>query len=199
MQPMSAPYPASFTFDPPENVANWRPLLNWLLAIPHLVVLYVLNFVSEVVGLLSWFIILFTGKLPDGLANVQVMYLRYAARTYTYAAFLREEYPPFTFDSSPTDPGDDPRIRVDVVPQLEDRNRLTTFFRIILIIPQVFVLAILGIGAEFALLIAFFAVLFTGRWPAGLRDYVLRVMRWGIRVQTYYLLLTDEYPPFELS
>ena len=62
MQEMSAPYPATFTFDPPEKVANWRPLVNWLLAIPHLVVLYVLNLVSEVIAVVSWFIILFTGS-----------------------------------------------------------------------------------------------------------------------------------------
>ena len=127
------------------------------------------------------------------------MFLRYALRTYTYVAFLREEYPPFTFDSSSADPGDDPRVRVDVVPQLENRNRVTTFFRIILVIPQLIVLAVLGFATEIVLLIAFFAVLFTGRWPVGLRDFVIKVMRWGIRVQSYCLLLTDEYPPFALD
>jgi hypothetical protein len=199
MQAMNAPYPATFTFDPPEKVANWRPLGNWFLAIPHLMVLYILNFVSEVVAFVSWLVILFTGKLPDGLANIQVMYLRYIVRTYTYTGFMREEYPPFSFDSSATDPGDDPRVRVDVVPQLENRNRLTVFFRIILVIPQLIVLAVLAIGAWVALVIAFFAVLFTGKWPTGLRDFVLGVMRWGIRVQVYFLLLTDQYPPFVLD
>ena len=42
-------------------------------------------------------------------------------------------------------------------------------------------------------------MLFTGRWPAGLREFVLNVYRWYLRVQTYFLLLTDEYPPFQLS
>jgi hypothetical protein len=193
MQEMSAPYPASFTFDPPEKVANWRPLVQWLLAIPHLIVLYIFNFVSEIITFVSWIVILFTGRLPDGLANIQVLYMRYVARTYTYVGFLREEYPPFSFDSSATDPGDDPRVRVNVVPELENRNRLTVFFRIILVIPQVIVVAVV------ALVIAFFAVLFTGKWPTGLRDFVLGVMRWGIRVQAYFLLLTDQYPPFALD
>jgi hypothetical protein len=199
MQAMNAPYPASFTFDPPEKVANWRPLVHWLLAIPHLLVLYVLNLVSEVIAFVSWIVILFTGNLPDGLANIQVMYIRYAARTYTYILFMREEYPPFTFDSSATDPGDDPRVRVDIVPQLENRNRLTVFFRIILVIPQAIALAVLAIAAEIAVVIAWFAVLFTGKWPTGLRAFVLSVMRWSIRLQAYFLLLTDEYPPFALN
>src|SRR2546421_5062748 len=116
MQPTSAsgvPYPASFTFDPPEKIANWRPLVHWLLAIPHFIILYVLNIVAEVVALISWFVILFTGAMPESMANIQAMYIRYAMRTYIYAGFLMEEYPPFTFATTPTDPGDYPRLRVD--------------------------------------------------------------------------------------
>ena len=98
MQPMPAGptgYPASFTFDPPERVANWRPLVHWLLVIPHAIVLYVIQIVAEVVAFVSWFAILFTGRLPEGLASFQVMYMRYDARVATYAVWLREEYPPF--------------------------------------------------------------------------------------------------------
>ena len=75
-------------------------------------------------------------------------------------------------------------------------NRLTVAFRIILVIPQVIVLLFLGIAASFVVLIALFAVLFTGRWPEGMRSFVLNVLRWYLRVSTYFLLLTDEYPPF---
>ncbi len=199
MQNPSAAYPATFTFDPPEKVANWRVIGNWFLAIPHFIVLYVLGIVSEVVGFVSWLLILFTGSLPEGLATLQTMYIRYAVRTYTYVAFMREEYPPFAFDTTAADPGNDPRVRVDFSPQLADRNRLTCFFRIILAIPLVIVLAVLGIGAFVCMVIAFFAVLFTGTWPQGLRDFVLKVMRFGLRTQTYYLLLTDEYPPFTVD
>jgi hypothetical protein len=192
-------YPATLTFDPPDKIANWRPLVQWLLVIPHLVVLYVLQLVAEVVGIISWFVILFTGALPEGLANVQAMYMRYALRTYTYAGFLREEYPPFTFATTPSDPGDDPRVRIDFQPQLTDRNRLTVGFRIILAIPSAIALVVLSIASAVVHLIAFFAVLFTGRYPAGMRDFVMNVWRWWLRLQTYILLLTDDYPPFELG
>jgi hypothetical protein len=195
----SPSFPATFSFDPPDRVANWRPLLNWLLAIPHLVILNVLHTVSEVVGVISWFAIVFTGKLPGGLADFQAMYLRYGLRTYTFAGFMREEYPPFAFDTTATDPGDDPRVRVDIVPELGDRNRLTAFFRIILVIPHLVVLAILVIASFVLTVVAFFAVLFTGRWPVGMRDFVLNVWRWGLRVQVYFLLLTDTYPPFAFA
>jgi hypothetical protein len=147
----------------------------------------------------SWLVILFTGALPEGLANLQVMYMRYSSRTTTYAAFLREEYPPFTFDITATDPGDDPRVRVEVVPQLDNRNRLTCALRIIWVIPQIIVVALLFVAAFFGVVIAFFAVLFTGKWPEGIRDFVIKVFRWSLRVQAYFLLLTDEYPPFTLD
>jgi hypothetical protein len=199
MQPISREYPATFTFDPPEKVANWRPLVNWLLAIPHFVILYGLQILSEVVSVISWFAIVFTGTLPEGFANIQALYMRYELRTYTFALFMREEYPPFDFTMSPNDSGADPRVRVDFRPQLTDRNRLTVAFRIILVIPHVVVLAALAIAAAVAAVIAFFAVLFTGRWPEGIRAFILDVWRWYLRVGTYFFLLTDEYPPFALS
>ena len=199
MQPASSSYPATLAFDPPEQVANWRSVVNWLLAIPHFVILYGLRAFSQVVGIISWFVILFTGSLPEGLANVQTMYMRYEARTYTFALFMREEYPPFAFAMSPTDGGEVPRLRADFTPELSDRNRLTVAFRIILVIPHILALAVLGIGAAVATLVALFAVLFTGRWPEGLRTFVLNVYRWYLRVQTYFLLLTDQYPPFALT
>jgi hypothetical protein len=199
MEPSSDAYPATFEFDAPEKVPNWRPLVNWLLAIPHYIVLYALRILAEVIALISWFAILFTGNLPEVFANLQSMYMRYELRTYSFALFMREDYPPFGFGMTPTDDGADPRVKIDFRPELTERNRLTVGFRIILVIPHVIVLAVLGIAAGIVALIAFFAVLFTGRWPEGMRDFVLNVYRWYLRVQTYFLLLTDEYPPFQLS
>jgi hypothetical protein len=199
MQELNSSYPAEFSFNAPEKVANWRPIVNWLLAIPHLIILYGLRILAEVVGIISWFVILFTGELPEGLANVQMMYMRYELRVYTFYLFMCEEYPPFAFGMTAADTGEDPRVRVDFQPQLADRNRLTVAFRIILVIPHLIALFVLDIVATVLTIIAFFAVLFTGRWPEGMRAFVLNVMRWYLRVQTYYLLLTDEYPPFELE
>ena len=192
-------YPATFSFDAPERIANWRPLVHWLLAIPHLVIVYALETVADILAVISWFAILFTGRLPVGLANFQAMFLRYTLRTATYFGFLREEYPPFSFTPTPSDPDDDPRVGVELVPELEGRNRLTVAFRLILAIPHIIVLALLGIAVFIVGVIAFFAVLFTGRWPDGLRGFVLGVGRWWLRFQAYLLLLTDKYPPFTLD
>ena len=70
----------------------------------------------------------------------------------------------------------------------------------LLAIPHYVVLFFLSIGAFFAVVIAWFAILFTGRYPRGLFDYVVGVGRWGLRVEAYaFLLVTDRYPPFSLS
>jgi Domain of unknown function (DUF4389) len=199
VQATNGPYPATFSFDPPDRIARWRPLVHWLLVIPHLLVVDVLATAARLLAVISWFAILFTGRLPAGLADFQAMFLRYYLRTLTYAGFLRAEYPPFGFTTTPADPGDDTRVRVDVVPQLENRNRLTTAFRIILVIPHLIVLAALAIAVFVVGIIAFFAVIFTARWPEGLRNFVLGVARWWLRVDAYLLLLADEYPPFSLS
>jgi hypothetical protein len=199
MPPTNSSYPATLIFDPPEKVANWRPLVNWLLAIPHFVILYGLRILSQVVGIISWFAILFTGELPESFANIQAMYLRYEIRVYTFWIFMREDYPPFAFSLTPSDSGEDPRLRVDFQPRLTDRNRLTVAFRIILVIPQLIALIVLEFVAVVVTVVAFFAVLFTGRWPEGMRTIVLNIARWYLRVEAYYLLLLDEYPPFALE
>jgi hypothetical protein len=199
MEPVGARYPAAFTLDSPERVARWRPLVNWILAIPQLFIVGAMRYVAQAISVVGWFIILFTGALPAGLANFQVMYLRYSVRVSVFAGFLTEEYPPFDFTMTPADPGTDPRVRVDIVPQLAQRNRLTVFFRLILAIPQFIVIAVLGIAVWAVYVIAFFAVLFTGRWPQGLRNFAVGFMRWVLRVEAYLLLLTDDYPPFALD
>jgi hypothetical protein len=194
-----ATYPAQLTITTPEKVANWRPLVHWLLAIPHFVVIYVLNLVAELMAVISWIVIVFTGKDNEGLQGLRIMHMRYMARTYAYMGFLLEDYPPFAFHSMGADPGDYPGVRLDVTPQLEDRNRVTVFFRFLMVIPHLVVLMLLGIAAFVCFVIAFFAVLFTGRWPDGLRVFVVNVLRWSMRVQAYFMLLTDEYPPFTLD
>jgi hypothetical protein len=201
--PSSAPpasgYPVTLTFDNPEKIARWRPLVHWLLAIPHFIVLYVISIVAGVLAFIGWFAAVFTGKIPEGIQKPIAMYLRYNARVSTYALFQREEYPPFAFDATFADPGDDPRQRLDVVPAIEGRNRLTVFFRLFMLIPQIFVLIFVTFAALFLMIIGWFAVIFLGRWPEGMNNFLIGFLRWNTRVNAYYYLLTDEYPPFSTT
>lgn len=81
----------------------------------------------------------------------------------------------------------------------QTRNRLTVFFRMILVIPHILTLLVYGIGLFFAVVIAWFALLFTGRWPAGLYAFVGNANRYSARLNAYMYLLVDVYPPFDLA
>jgi hypothetical protein len=78
----------------------------------------------------------------------------------------------------------------------EKLSRLTTFFRIIMLIPQMIVLYFLQIAAGVILFISWWAILFTGKFPRSLFDFVTYYLRWSTRVNGYTYLLTDKYPPF---
>ncbi|MBV8692142.1 MAG: DUF4389 domain-containing protein [Actinobacteria bacterium] len=181
----------------PAEVANWRPLVQWLLAIPHYVVLYALSVVLSLFAFISFFAILFTGMIPPTIYSFEVMVLRYQWRVYSYAGFLRESYPPFEFTSSDVDPGNDPASLS--LPRPEKWNRGLIFVKWLLVIPNAIVLTFVAIGAFVAWLIAAFAVLFTGRWPQVLRDLVVGTVRWQMRLNAYVYLLTDQYPPYSLT
>ena len=191
-------YPARLTVSDDNRIANWRALVHIFMVIPQYIVMYVLGIVSQIVGLISWFAILFTGRLPDGLHNFQAMYLRYSNRVVGFAVLLTEEYPPFEFETTPLDQSGYP-IRSDFDQQLDGRNRVTVFFRIFMVIPHYIALAFVGIAAIVVYVIAWFAVLFTGQMPTGMRDFLIGTGRWFTRVQAYFWLLTDEYPPFSLD
>ncbi len=191
-------YPVNLELDAPLEVANWRPLVHWLLAIPHVLISYVLGNVGSVVALISWFAIVFTGRLPEGLANFQCLVIRYPARAYSYALWQREPYPAFDFSMTGPDPGGDP-LRVDIQPQLENRNRLTVGLRFLWLIPIMLFAFVVYLAAAVVVFLAFFAVLFTGRWPEGMRRFVVGTGRLSVRVSAYCYLLVDEYPPFTVS
>ncbi|WP_420446330.1 DUF4389 domain-containing protein [Candidatus Poriferisodalis sp.] len=191
-------YPASVSVETPDRIANWRPLVHWLLLIPHLIIFEVLQNIAWLLNVVGWVAIVFTGKLPKGLADFQSMYLRYSIRLYAYFDFLHEQYPPFAFDMSAAEPGGTP-VSADLEPQLTDRNRLTVAFRLILAIPAGIFVAVTGLITAVLVVLGFFAVLFTGRWPAGMRDWVVSWYGVSLRFNTYLHLLTDKYPPFNLN
>jgi Domain of unknown function (DUF4389) len=87
-------------------------------------------------------------------------------------------------------------VSFDADAQLEDRNRLTTFFRYFVAIPWAIVASIYGIGAFFAAIVAWFAIVFTGRYPDGLYNFNAGFLRMASRFNGFYNLITDDYPPF---
>jgi len=81
----------------------------------------------------------------------------------------------------------------------EKMSRLTTFFRCILVIPHMIILYFVAIAASIVAFIAWWAILFTGKYPKGMFDFFVGYMRWPTRVNGYSYLLTDKYPPFSMD
>jgi hypothetical protein len=197
-------YPLTFDVTQPEGPRNrLTSAFRIILAIPHLLIVGgpgvgwgansntgVFGGVAAVVSVIAWFAILFTGRFPRGLWDLSHMYMRWRARAIAYMALLRDEYPPFGDDAYPVE------FQLDYP---DVRNRWTVAFRLILAIPQLIVFFFVGLAGLIAAVIGWFAILFTGRYPEGLWEFGVGVLRWSLRLQAYLLLLRDEYPPFSLN
>lgn len=189
--------PVRLDLEAPLEVRNWRPLVNWFLAIPQFFVAGALRAVRQVLLFIAFFTVLFTKRIPRGIYDMVVMTLRYRWRVVSYALWMREPYPPFEFAPATDDPSQDPAtVSIDYP---EELNRWLPLVKWLLAIPHYIVLVFLFLGALFVGVAAFFAVLFTGRYPQGMRSYLIGVSRWSLRVLAYAAFLRDEYPPFSLA
>jgi len=195
---LTVPYPAQLGFRGTQRIARWRPLVQWLLVIPHLLVVWALTMVRDVLTFIAFFTVLFTRRIPRELFDAIAMTFRYEWRAMSYALFLREDYPPFDFRTGSDDDGVDPHTVVTFT-YPEQMSRWQPLVKWLLAVPHYFVLFALGIAAMVVVIAGFFAVLFTGEYPQGLRDFLVGVYRYNLRVQAYVGLLTDQYPPFSMQ
>lgn len=187
-------YPADLHTDPPQTQSRLSVFFRLILAIPHTIILGALAYVVSVTAFIAWIAILVTGKCPEGLWKFHAGYLRWTARANGYMYLLTDRYPPFSLDDDVNYP-----VRFTAEPQLDGRNRLTVFFRPLLMIPHAIALAVLGIVASILLLVGWIIALFTGRVPDGIHTFLAGVMRWSMRLSAYIFLLRDEYPPFSMN
>ena len=100
---LSAPYPLQLDFHADPHITRWRPLVQWLLAVPQLMIAYVLRAFRQVLTLISFFTVLFTEQVPRPLFDAIVMTYRFEWRAMSYALFMHEDYPPFDFALSSED------------------------------------------------------------------------------------------------
>src|SRR4051812_19888899 len=173
-------YPTNVEADYPQGgIANWRPLVHWLFAIPQFIALFFVVIAAYFAFIGVWFSILFTRRYPPGLFNFISGAMRWGNRVNLYTYWGTEEYPPFSVDEAPYP------IRTTFTYPEAGISRWRVFFQGLLAIPHLIVLYFLGIGAYVAAVIAFFAVLFTGQYPPAVFNFLIGVFRWQTRVFGY--------------
>jgi hypothetical protein len=209
------PYPVSVTVVPQTAGRNrLTTAFRLILALPHIILVGgiagglwsasshsivsiggstgVLGAVVTLLAIVSWFTIVLSGEHVRGIREITMLVLRWRARVMAYTMLLVDDYPPF---------GDGPfPVTLAIVdPPPDRRNRLTVGLRLLIVIPQLIVLFFVQCFWWIVTIIAWFAILITGRYPQTLMPPAMGALRWSMRVEAYLLLLVDEYPPFEIG
>jgi len=213
---MTQPYPLRLEGELDPHVSRWLWLLKWLMVIPHVIVLAFLWIAVVVLWVVALFAILITGRYPRPIFDFIVGVLRWSWRVafYSYNALGTDRYPPFTLDEVPDYPA-----RLDVeYPQALSRGLVLVKWWL-LALPHYLIVAVFAGGAwagfnaanddwawtsgggliGLLVFIAAVVLLFTGRYPNTVFDFVMGMNRWVFRVGAYALLMTDKYPPFRLD
>jgi hypothetical protein len=194
---MSVTYPVQLDLSADARIARWRPLVQWLLAIPHLAIASVLRTLRNLLTVISFVTVLFTKRIPRPLFDAIAMTYRYEWRSLSYALFLHASYPPFDFQPGADDDGETSYTAMSFTYPGE-MSRWKPLYKWLLAVPHYVVMVALWVAALFALVFGVLAVVVTGAYPTRARNFLVGVYRYGLRVQAYVGLLTDTYPPFAI-
>lgn len=216
MHAASSSYPLRVDGELDGQLSRWLWLVKWVLLLPHFVVLVLLWIAFVLATVVAFFAILLTGRHPRGLFDFKVGVLRWSWRVafYSYSALGTDRYPPFTLADVPDYPA-----RLEVAYPRELSRGLVLVKWWLLALPHYLIVGVFAGGAwagisaagddwawtsgggliGLLVLIAGVVVLFTGRYPRAIFDFVMGMNRWCYRVGAYAALMTDAYPPFRLD
>lgn len=203
MHTPSAAYAARLNIDYPERLDRLTTLLRVIWVLPIAVILSLVMATGDGartggalfggLWLATVLMVAFRVLYPRWWFDFARELTRFGARVGAYLALLTDRYPSTVSEQSV-------HLELDYPDVERDLNRWLPLVKSLLAFPHYIVLALLWIGAFFAIVAAWFAILVTGRYPQALFDYVVGVSRWSLRVSAYaFLLVTDRYPPFSLK
>jgi hypothetical protein len=208
----AGPYAARLNIDYPEQSDRVTTFFRLIWIIPILVILSLLTAggsetmvtdaggqavstgggISTGLWLATGLIIVFRARYPRWWFDFARELTRLGARVGAYLALLTDRYPSTVDEQSV-------HLEIEYPDVARDLTRWLPLVKWLLAIPHYLVLLVLWPAAAVAVVLAWFAILFTGRYPRGLFDFVVGVGRWSLRVSAYaFLLVTDRYPPFSL-
>ncbi len=183
----STPAPVLVAFAGPTPQSRVTVAFRIFMAIPQLIVLWLLGIAAMVITIIGWFGALFTGRRPVFAADFLTGYLRWLSRVYPYNYLLTDVYPPFTLDDA------DYPVRLAVMPGR--LNRLAVLFRFFLLIPCWIVQAVVTYGAlTIFLFVTWLIVLVQGQMPDAIYQGLAAVLRYQVRTLGFAVMLTSAYP-----
>jgi hypothetical protein len=177
--------------DRQPEYSRFLPLVKWLLAIPHYIVLFFLFIGVFVVKFIAFFAVLFTGRYPRGMFDFVAGTLRWTWNVYSYVYLLTDRYPPFSLEADPTYPA-----RLEIAYPEDGIDRWRPLVQWLLVIPYAIVAALLSYVAGVVAFIGIFVILFTKNLPEGMFNLILIPNRWYARVFPYGGFMVDKHPPF---
>jgi hypothetical protein len=185
-------YPISFEADAVlEGRSRLKTFFRGLLIIPWHIVATLYGIGAFLAAVIAWFAIVFTGRYPEGLYNFNAGFLRMATRVNGFYYLLNDEWPPFGGEEALSYP-----VRVGVPAPLDTYSRLKTGLRFIVGIPVMILGWIWSLILSVVTIIAWFAIVFTARLPQGLFEPMRAASAYLARAGGYFLLLTEDWPPF---
>jgi hypothetical protein len=182
--------PASNEIGYPAEMNRWLPLVKWLLAIPHFIVLWFVGVGAFFVAIWAFFAVLFTGRWPRGAFDYLVGTFRWSYRVIVYVHLMTDVYPPFSMADDPAYPV---RLQVDYPERIDNWRPLVQW---LLAWPYLIVAGALYWLTGILTIIAFFTVLFTKQIPRGVFELMVPGLRWNLRGSAYALFMDSRYPPF---
>jgi hypothetical protein len=189
--PPSPDYPVRVEYDRQETYSRLLIFVKWLLVIPHFFVLIFMWIGAVLAGIAAFFVVLFTGKFPPGIFDFLVGTTRWTYRAGAYALLMTDEYPPFSLDDDPNYPV---RLNVEYPDHIANWRPLVHW---LLIIPYYIVSYLIqAVWIYLVVVISWFAILFTGKYPEALWDFAVVANRWNLRTGAYTFFMTEQYPPW---
>jgi hypothetical protein len=179
---------------PTLSVQNVQPrsrlttFFRLIIAIPWMLWAALWGLAAFCVTIVAWFVLLFTGRWPEGWYAFVSSFARYYLRVYAFSFLLTDPFPPFDGDEHPEYPA-----QLQIGPPQTSYDRMKVLLRIFYIIPAYIVAYIAGIGLELIGFISWLAILFTGRQPDELQNALRWCLSWSTRLMLLGSLLTETY------